>query len=97
VLVGDVRRQVMSHLSHTTVTVEIHLLDTLDSELLNFEGDLVAVWREEVGKVQDILGERGGEEDNLSGLGHLLLDTLALVTHALQICIIYVRVTRSKH
>ena len=67
-----------------------HLLDTLDSKLLDLEGDLVAVGCEEVREIQDFLRESGGEEDNLGGLGHLLLDALALITHALQICAIFV-------
>jgi hypothetical protein len=62
-----------------------HLLDTLDSELLDLQGDLVALGCEEVGEVQDLLWEGGGEENHLSSLGHLLLDALALVAHALQV------------
>jgi hypothetical protein len=61
------------------------LLDTLDSELLDLQGDLVALRREEVGEVQDFLGECGGEEHDLGGLRHLLLDALALIAHALQV------------
>jgi hypothetical protein len=60
-----------------------HLLDTLDGELLDLQGDLIAVWREEFCEIQDLLGEGGGEENDLSGLRHLLLDTLALIAHAL--------------
>ena len=63
-----------------------HLLDTLDGELLDLQGDLIAVWREEFCEIQDLSGEGGGEENDLSGLRHLLLDTLALIAHALQIC-----------
>lgn len=37
------------------------LLDTLDGELLDLQSDLIAVGREEFCKVQDLLGEGGGE------------------------------------
>ena len=63
-----------------------HLLDTLDGELLDLQGDLVAVGCEQVGEIQDLLREGGREQDHLSSLWHLLLDTLALIAHALQIC-----------
>ena len=62
-----------------------HLLDTLDGELLDLQGDLIAVGREELCEIQDLLGKRGGEENDLGGLRHLLLDALALIAHALQI------------
>lgn len=62
------------------------LLDTLHGELLDLQGDLIAVGREQLGEIQDLLGEGGREKDNLGSLWHLLLDALALVAHALQIC-----------
>lgn len=39
------------------VTVKIHLLDALHSELLHFESDLVGVGRKDVGEVQNLLWE----------------------------------------
>ena len=63
-----------------------HLLDTLDGELLDLQGDLIAVGREELCEIQDLLREGGREEDDLSGLRHLLLDALTLIAHALQVC-----------
>jgi hypothetical protein len=67
------------------VTIEIHLLDTLNCELLHLECDLVGLRGEEVRKVEDLRRESGGEQDHLNRLWHLLLDALALVAHALKV------------
>jgi hypothetical protein len=50
------------------LAVHVELPDTLDAELFLLKLNLVGVWRKFRGERSDLVGERGGEEDNLDGM-----------------------------
>jgi hypothetical protein len=81
-----------------SITLQVELLDSLNSDFLFLEENLIGFGSEIIGELLDVIGEGGREEDVLDsggkhpthqlvvqvGVGSLPLDPLGLITQTLE-------------